>query len=69
MAQVTLDPLDLKSEHQKLVDGRTDQADPTSEVTFAMLDYRAQQLVRAAGYAVFYSWDRLTYRRISAPKE
>jgi hypothetical protein len=69
MATVTLDPTDLKPEFQTGSGYGVDQKISTREVTFEKLNERAQQIVKAAGRAMFYSWDRQTYNAVYPPKE
>jgi len=69
--QVELDPLDLKPEFQSgtAEERNIDQGISTRDVTFDKLTDRAQAVVRAAGRAVFYAYDRMTYNAVYPPKE
>jgi len=68
MAEVTLDPLDLKPEFLSGGKGNLDQNISTREVTFDKLNEKAQKIVLAAGRAVFYSWDKQRYNAVYPPK-
>ena len=65
--KVTLDPQDLRPEFQTQTKKGVDQKLSTREITFDMLEEKAQQVVAIAGEALFYSWDRKTYNNILPP--
>ncbi|HNY35773.1 MAG TPA: hypothetical protein PLD14_02745 [Candidatus Pacearchaeota archaeon] len=67
--KLELDPSDLSSEYQKGTPQDVDQNCSTSQVTFDKLNLKAQATVRAAGKAIFFSWDRQTYNAVYPPKE
>ena len=67
--KIELDPMDLKPKYQENSGTpAVDQNLSTSQIRFAHLNERAQQVVTAAGCAVFRAWDRLTYNVIYPPK-
>ena len=67
--KLELDPLDLKSEHQRQTDGEVDQACSTRDVSFDKLNEEVQKAVCAVGRATFYAWDRRTYNVVYPPLE
>ena len=69
--QIELDPFDLKPEFTEggAAEKNFDQAINTRDVTFDKLNDKAQQVVRAAGRAVFYAFDRMTYNAVHPPAE
>lgn len=68
--KVELDPFDLRSEFTRggAAEKNFDQAINTRDVTFDKLNDKAQQVVRAAGRAVFYAFDRMTYNAVYPPQ-
>ncbi len=63
--KLCLDPMDLRPEH--LTADGADQNCSTSLITFAMLNEKAQAMVRLIGSATFYPWHRDSYNRIVPP--
>lgn len=65
---VTLNPRDLDPKYLRKVGDNVEMAISISEVTFDKLTPVAQAVVRAAGRATFFSWDRRTHTVVFAPK-
>ena len=59
--RLTLDPLDLRPEFE-------DEGIPTSQVRFKHFKPEAQKAIRAAGGAIYYTWERDNYNSIRPPK-
>lgn len=69
MANLTLDPSDLKPEFQEGEGPGLNQKISTRDVTFEKLNEKAQKLVEIIGRAVFYAWDRQTYNAVYPPRK
>lgn len=68
--RIELDPGDLLPEYQVMAGGQSvDQSIPTASVTLDKLSDKAQAIVKLAGRAMYYAWDRQTYNAVYAPDE
>jgi hypothetical protein len=67
--EIKLDPSDLKPEFQKRTAEGIDASCPTSAINFEMLTPQAQEVVRIARKAVFYAWDKQTYKALFPVKQ
>jgi hypothetical protein len=65
---LTLDPLDLKPEFQRKVEGGVDQAIYTENVGFEHLSDQAQTAVRIVGHGTFHDY-HYAWNAIYPPKE
>lgn len=68
--QLTLDPIDLKPEHQTGLDTRNiNPKISANQTSFDTFPEDVQAAIVAVGGAVYYAWDHMTYNPIMPPKQ